>query len=383
MTASSYFIATSWGDKAVSLHFRALAQRLAERGHRVVLLMAGRKRGLDEENHDANPALYTWPSARPTGLRDARFLYRLIRQRRPDCLISNFGAVNVMMTVGWLAGVACRVPWYHTMSAAIDIDDTSRGWKKEFLRLRKRLVYKLATAVVPASDASRDDVGRTYGVPRVKCQVFYNSLADPLPDCSPRPVEQGKLSCFGRLTPIKGQDVVVEAMALLKYTLPHVRVEFVGDGPSMDSFQQLAQSSGVGDRTSFLRSVSHDEVLERMSTSETTLVPSRSDNCPLVVIESLAVGTPVIASRVGGIAEMIRDGIDGFLVPPDDPGALAEKIGELLSRPGLRESMSRNARQRFLTLFEQSRVVREQTEWFERIVGSESATQPYVNEEYT
>lgn len=382
MTAGSYFIATSWGDKAVSLHFRALAQKLAERGHRVVLLMAGRKRGLDAEDHDGNPALYTWPSARPTGLSDARFLYRLIQQRRPDCLISNFGAVNVMMTVGWLARVACRVPWYHTMSAAIDIDDTSRGWKKELLRLRKRLVYKLATAVVPASDASRDDVGRTYGVPRDKCQVFYNSLADPLPDRSPRQVEQGKLSCFGRLTLIKGQDVAVEAMALLKHTLPHVRVEFVGDGPSRDSFQQLAQGRGVGDRSSFLKSVSHDEVLGRMSTSEATLVPSRSDNCPLVVIESLAVGTPVIASRVGGIAEMIRDGIDGFLVPPDDPGALAEKIGELLSQPGLRESMSRNARQRFLTLFEQNRVVRKQADWFERIVGSESAKHIFISEEH-
>jgi glycosyltransferase involved in cell wall biosynthesis len=286
------------------------------------------------------------------------------------------------MIVGWLTRVPCRVPWYHTMSTAIDIDDTSRGWRKELLRLRKRLVYKLATAVVPASDASRVDVRQTYGVPDHKCQVFFNSLADPLSDRPLRQAEKGKLSCFGRLSPIKGQDVAVEAIALLTNTLPHVRVEFVGDGPSRDSFQQLAQDRGVGHRSSFLKSVSHDEVLGRMSASEATLVPSRSDNCPLVVIESLAVGTPVIASRVGGITEMIRDGIDGFLIPPDDPGALSEKIGELLSQPGLRESMSRNARQRFLALFEQGRVVRKQAEWFERIVDSENAERIFVSEKH-
>jgi glycosyltransferase involved in cell wall biosynthesis len=86
------------------------------------------------------------------------------------------------------------------------------------------------------------------------------------------------------------------------------------------------------------------------------------------VIESLAVGTPVIGSNVGGIVEMIRDGVEGFLVEPDDPAALAEKLRLILLDKGLRDRMGRNARARFLEFFEQKRSLAEQVEWFERLM---------------
>lgn len=365
MKPRCYFIAISWIEGAVSDQFRALSNELVKRGHRVVILITGQKQWA--EDHESNPAIYAWPSSRPTNFRDALFLYRLIRKYRPDCLISNFGADNVMLVVGRLMGVPRRINWYHTLSAQIDIDAGFPRWKMNLLRLRKRMVYALATDMVPVSNAASEDVQRVFGVPERKCHLFYNSLADPLAGQA-LPQAQGEtLICIGRLYPSKGQDVVIKAVALLKQTLPDFRVEFVGDGPSTGSFKQLARDQGVEDRCVFQGSVQHDEVLTRMSSSIATLVPSRSDNCPLVTIESLAVGTPVIASGVGGIVEIIRDGMDGFLVPPDNPIALAEKLRLLLSNPELRGTMSRNARERFLTTFEQSRVIREQADWFETI----------------
>jgi glycosyltransferase involved in cell wall biosynthesis len=107
-----------------------------------------------------------------------------------------------------------------------------------------------------------------------------------------------------------------------------------------------------------------------MAESALTVVPSRSEAFGLVVIESMAVGTPAVASAVGGIPEIIRDGVDGFLVPPDDPAALADKIGLLLSNAELRHKMGLNARERFLSRFEQSRVVKEQADWLEQIVAA-------------
>ena len=80
------------------------------RGHRVVFLIDGRK--VDDEAHDANPAVYTWPSPRPTGTRDWLFMRQLVRRYRPDCLIANFGAVNTMTVVGWAMGVSARVVYY-------------------------------------------------------------------------------------------------------------------------------------------------------------------------------------------------------------------------------------------------------------------------------
>jgi len=75
-----------------------------------------------------------------------------------------------------------------------------------------------------------------------------------------------------------------------------------------------------------------------------------------------------VASRVGGIPEIIRDGLDGFLVQPNEPGVLAEKLALLLSDSTLRRKMQQSARERFLSTFEQGRVIPQQADWFEQIL---------------
>lgn len=367
MKSRCFFIATSWNDGAIANHFKALSKKLAERGHRVVILITGQKRWV--EDHESNPSIYAWPSLRPTNFRDAVFLYGLIRKYRPDCLISNFGADNVMLLVGWLMRVPLRVAWYHTLISQIEIDGEITGWKARLLKLRKQMVYRGATFIVSVSGACREDVQRVFQTPERKCRVLHNSLSDPLPGLKLGQAEsaQNKLVCVGRMHPTKGQDTLIRAVAILKHLLPDITIEFIGDGPFKERCQQLAHDLGVGDVCIFEGDIRHDEVLERMALATASVVPSRSEGFGLVNIESLAVGTPVVASRVGGIVEVIRDGVDGFLVPPDDPDALAEKLHLLLSNPQLRSTMSRNARERFLTTFEQSKVVKEHADWFETV----------------
>ncbi len=364
-----YFIATSWGDRAVPRHFLALSKELANRGHQVVALIDGQRQVVS--NAKGNPAFYTWPSERPVKLRDARFLHRLIRKYRPDCLLANFGAENVMLLVGLLARVPRRVTWYHTLSSQNDRDTTHSRRKAYLLRLRKRIVYKAATHVVAISGAAREDVQRVYSVSEHKCHVLYNSLADPLEnlDTTQAAKKRNKLICVGRLHPSKGQDVMIRAMALLRRVLPDAYVEFIGEGPSKAYYMHLARELGVEDRCTFGGAVNHHEVLAAMASSMATIVPSRSEAFGLVNIESLAVGTPVIASAVGGIVEIIRDGVDGFLVPPENPGALAKKIELLFSDAELRRTIRVNARERFLAQFEQSMIVKQQAEWLESVVA--------------
>ncbi len=367
LPSSCYFIATSWGAMAVPDQFRALANELAGRGHQVVVLVDGQQH--EAENHHSNPAVYTWPSRRPTRLRDAIFLYKLMRQFRPSGLVANFGATNVMMLVGRLLKVPCRVAWYHTLNAAVDIDGELPRWKVSLLRFRKRLVYDAATHLVAVSDAARIDLQLSYHAPGNKCRVFYNSLADPLAKSSlPSPVKENAV-CIGRLRPTKGQDVLLKAMAWLRSSEPSTQVEFIGDGPAKASFVTLAHQLGLDGQCSFLDPISHEAALAKMAAAKVTLVPSRSDNCPLVTIESLAVGTPVIASRVGGIVEIIRDGMDGFLVPPNNPRALARKLKTFMTDAALRDAMGRNARARFLDKFEQNKNVKAQADWLESITA--------------
>jgi len=363
-----YFIGVSLGEGAIPDHFRALANELVRRGHEVVLLPWGA--GAKEQARSGNPAVVPWPSKRPTKLQDAMFLLKLIRRHRPHCVIGNFGAVNVMMLIGWLARVPQRIAWYRTLSGPIVLDWKGPMWLLSFLNWRKKLVYRLCTHIIGNSKAAVDDVCRVYGVPQHKCLFFYNTLSDPLQTIAvPHEKREGLVVCAGRFHPCKGQDVLVEAAAIARKQVASLGLCFLGAGPLLDECAERARKLGIDGICEFKGSVPHDQVLRQMAEASVTAVPSRDEAFGLVALESMAVGTPVVASRVGGLAEIVRDGIDGFLVPPDDPKALAEKLAVLLSDREIRDQIGRNARQRFLDTFEQSKVVQEQANWFERIVA--------------
>lgn len=240
MAPSCYFIATSYGDAAVPQQFLALSTELAERGHRIVLLLDGQKK--DAESQGTNPVIYTWPSKRPTRLQDALFLRKLINRYKPDCFVANFGASNVMMLVGWILRVACRVDWYHTLSS--QIDTAIPAWRLRLLRLRKKFIYKAATHMVPVSKAAREDLRLSFGVPESKCKLFYNSLADPFAHVNSWVRTTNGFSnsvvCVGRLYPTKGQDVLIRAIGLLRHDFPRpIDVQFIGGAHRKTSMLNL------------------------------------------------------------------------------------------------------------------------------------------------
>ena len=356
---TSYCISTSWHG-AVSGHFRALAGELAARGHRVFIVVDQQR--CDVVNREANPAVLTWPSRRPTNWSDAVWFADFLRRERPRALIANWGATNIMLAVGLAVGVSVRVAWYHTIFNANVIDGGMGSlWSK--LRLwRKRLVYRAATHFATASDAARADLASVYGVPLERIATLGLSLADPGVVSSP--ASSLDVICVGRLFRSKGQDVLLRAIALLPDA---VRLILVGDGPARSEYVALSKKLHIAHRCTFIGTVPPENVPRRMARASVTVVPSRDEAFGMVNIESLAVGTPVVATRVGGIPEIIRDGVDGLLVPPDDPTALANAIATVLRAPGLRDRMSANARQRFLKQYEQQAVVRQQAEWLESL----------------
>ncbi|MGE0128177.1 MAG: glycosyltransferase family 4 protein [Blastocatellales bacterium] len=367
---------SSWKDgAAVPSHFKALADELVRRGHQVIILVAGH--AMEAEERNGNPLIFNWPSRRPTKMRDAIFAHRLFSRYRPDCLIANFGAVNLMTIIGWLTGAPVRVVWYHTLYEAIKIDDKLPAWKRKALTLRKRMVYRLATRFVPVTLAAQQDLCSVFGVPPERCSVFYNPLDDPAGSDQPQTNSSSsgdfRIVCVGRFDPVKGQDVLIRALPAIKAEFPNLKVNFVGDGAQKDTCQQLARSLGVQDLCVFLGNASHAEVLNLIKASDVSVIPSRSDNCPMVLIESLACGKPVIASRVGGIPELMDDGVEGFLTPPDDPEALAEKIRRLLQDRALRAAVSMNARNRFLKDYDLRSAVSREATWLEQITNTGSS----------
>ncbi len=373
MALNCYFIATSYGDNPISQHFQELAKTLSKSGNRVIIITDGERK--DIECHSSNPSIYTWPSKRPVRFRDAWFLLKLIQRFRPDCLIANFGSVNIMMLVGWLMQVAQRLAWYHTLSDQIDMDSNLPKWKLKFLRWRKRIIYKMANYIVPVSESARDDVALVFNVPTNKCKVFYNSLTDPFDEGNCRQVDsqdKKKIVCVGRLHYSKGQDILIRAMAMLTDEFPDHFVEFVGDGPAKDYYLTLVSQLKQESRCIFIGSLSHSEVIKKMTSAYVTIVPSRSEAFGLVIIESMAVGTPVIGSKVGGIPEIIIDGSNGYIFPSEDHKALAGKLRLLFINPDLQETMGKQSRKDYCEKFEKKKVVREEVEWLANILNRDT-----------
>lgn len=147
----------------------------------------------------------------------------------------------------------------------------------------------------------------------------------------------------GRLHRQKGVDTLVRAAALLP---PGTSVTLVGDGPERPAIERLVAGLGLGDRVRITGFLPHREGLEIIADARAAVLPSRYEELGTALVEAMAAGRAVVASRVGGIPELVRDGVDGLLVPPGDPGALAGALNRLLTDPALAAALGASARQR-------------------------------------
>ncbi len=373
-TTKTILIGTGLRDRPFPRHIMGLGRELVASGYQVTLLVHG---SVSKEFYiDPSVSVLNWPSPRPTRLADMLFFDRLVRRLRPCCLFSNFGARNIMMTIGGFRRVPVRIHWHHTLTSQIECDWRDSHLRLSLLKLRARIPFHFVTHVIVNSCASREDVINSYGVPVQKCKVFWNSLEDPL-------AQSGLLStpkagsfasrhfvCAGRFASSKGQDVLVKAMAQVICRHPEVTLEFIGDGSTRVACEEMARNFGLGNQCRFLGALQrHSEVLSRMAGALAVVVPSRSEAFGLVNIESMAFGVPVVGSNTGGIAEIVRDGVDGFLFPPGDHEALAARMMELLENEPLRAQMATSARRRFLEHFESTRTVKVQARWIIEQVG--------------
>lgn len=158
----------------------------------------------------------------------------------------------------------------------------------------------------------------------------------------------------GRIEPLKGIDTLLKAMALIQMRYPHlienVCVAIIGGDPWSDNpdaemarLQEMRLRLGIHDFVTFLGAKDQDILPNYYAAAEMVVMPSHYESFGLVALEAMAMGTPVIASEVGGLAFLVRDGENGFHVPSRDPEALAERIYTLLNDEACRQQLGRQA----------------------------------------
>jgi len=210
----------------------------------------------------------------------------------------------------------CRIPWVATVHGIYPVSTALSAY-----RVLDRLVLRRADRVIAVSA----ELARYYR----RCgNVTVVSNAVPSPETTSRGLVRcpRKLVFVGRLTPQKGLDVLIKALARARREVPDLRVVMVGDGPEMESLRRLAWRLGQAEAVSFVGW--RDDVEAFLSRAELFVLPSRWEGHPLALMEAMAVGLPAVASDVGDIAHCIDRPEVGRLVPAGDVGALTQALVE-------------------------------------------------------
>lgn len=262
-------------------------------------------------------------------------LWRILRDIRPQLVHTHLFEADLL---GGIAAYANSVPV--VLSTRHAPNDFRR---KTLISLLNRLTQNLFGHVIVNSQYMADFVQRHEGVPARKTFVLYNGI-----DVSKFPFrglrdddtfvnERPTIGCIATLKPEKGHEYLIRALPLVLERYPGAHLILVGDGELRGSLEKLVKELALGSAVRFVGTQS--DVVRWLNSFDIFVLPSLFEGFGISVIESMSVGVPVIASRVGGLMEVIEDRVTGLLVPPCDPHALAESILDLLDNPDLRSKL--------------------------------------------
>jgi len=175
------------------------------------------------------------------------------------------------------------------------------------------------------------------------------------PDGGIRPyvAREPRLLCVGRLIPIKGHIVLLRALAAARRDLPELQLDVAGRGPLEPALRALAKELGIGDAVRFLGQVA--PIQRAIEEAAIVVVPSMGEGFGMVALEAMERARPVIAAEIGGLGELVEDGVTGLLVPPGEPEPLARAIVRLGGDLELAGRMGEAGRRRALDRFLQER----------------------------
>lgn len=229
----------------------------------------------------------------------------------------------------------------------------------------EREIMRNADRLVAANPLEKAQMTWLYGADPAKIRVIPCGvdldLFHPLPIGEAKaylemPKHHKMVLFVGRIEPLKGVDVLIEAMALVVREMDQLRKEIclciIGGDPDADPeqmdremsyLQAMRERLGIADVVTFIGKRDQSTLPYHYSAAQVCVVPSHYESFGMVALEAMACGTPVVASRVGGLTFTVKDGQTGFLVPNDDPEALAEKLKLLLTDENLRREMGHQA----------------------------------------
>jgi glycosyltransferase involved in cell wall biosynthesis len=374
-----------------ALHVAYLTDGLRRRGYETTLVAGTLARGedsmafvadelgvpvvrIDQLTRDISPVHDTLAVLR---------LARLIRRVRPDVLhthTAKAGAVGRIAAL--LAGSARPRIIVHTFHGHV-----LRGYfdplRTAGFRLLERWLARASTALVAVSPQVRDDLvalgvapAEKFAVVRLGIELEERVAAERDGRLESRRLmgiapERFAVGWIGRMTGVKRTDDVLLAFRRLRELGVDACLCMVGDGPDRDQLERRAHELGIMRDTFFLGY--QEEIARFYAAFDAMILASINEGTPVSAIEALAAGRPVVATRVGGVPDVVRDGEDGFLVEPGAVEDLADRLERLAADPELRERMGAAGRERVLPRYSVERLVDDMDRLYRSLLEADAA----------
>lgn len=358
-----------------ALHVAYLTAGLETRGYRTTLVAGELSRGEGSMAFVADalavPVVTVSELHREISpLRDAVAtirLARMIRAERPHILHTHTAKAGALgRLAALLAGRSARPIIVHTFHGHV-LRGYFGGARARVFRLVETLLARTTDALVAVSPQVRDDLvalavapARKFAVVRLGIELDARvAPADGARDDARRllglPPERFAVGWIGRMTGVKRTGDVLLALRELRARGVDATLCMVGDGPDREALEEHAYRIGVARHCLYLGY--QDDVAPWYAALDAVILPSASEGTPVTAIEALAAGLPVVATRVGGVPDVVREGEDGFLVAVGDVTGMAERLARLAASPELRARMGATARERVRARYAVERLV--------------------------
>ena len=371
-----------------ALHVAYLTEGLRKRGYDTTLVAGSLARGedsmafvadargvevvrIDELGREISPLRDLMATLR---------LARLIRKERPQILHTHTAkAGTVGRVAARLAGSRKPPIVVHTFHGHVlrGYFGPLRTW---FFRQLERWLARHTTALIAVSPQVRDDLVALGVAPRERFVVIRLGIELDeriAPETNGRgesrrylgiPGDRFAVGWIGRMTAVKRTDDVLIAFKSLRDSGVDAVLCTVGDGPDRVPLEQRAHDLGVARDTVFLGY--QEDVAPFYAAFDVLVLPSGNEGTPVTVIEALAAERPVVATRVGGVPDVVRDGEDGFLVEAGATDDLADRLDRLARDPDLRARMGRKGRERVLPRYAVERLVDDVDELYRSLLSA-------------
>ncbi|MFZ7138817.1 MAG: glycosyltransferase family 4 protein [archaeon] len=235
-----------------------------------------------------------------------------------------------------------------------------------------------ADRVIVCSHSMKDEICNHFNLPREKVDIIPNAIDASKYDI---PVDKGEIRqrygvdwgeklilCVGRLVPQKGVEYFIRSIPLIAKKYPEAKFIIVGEGWSRDLLEEEARSSGHANKITFTGFASDKQVIELMTSADVLVVPSIYEPFGIVALEGMATGVPVVASQVGGLAEVIDHDKTGVFVYPRSPESLAWGIDKVLSDPDHAKFLTKNAKEKLHKAYSWEAVAMKTVEVYKKVV---------------